>query len=157
MKTIKIKGIDAFIIPNNAPTVMMYFEAFRDKKLREMQTLCELNNVVFNEKTEHNVEIWLTGENTVGSDNLRCHPFTVTDDNGSRHSGHIYLDAFPESLFRGHIEGDTVSLKIPGTVDNARSETEDVIFDMEVTFKQQEYRYRNHGRFEEVLNSVCRR
>ncbi len=141
--TVVIKA-DIFIVPNEA----MDFQDFGHNKEWLAEKLKKHLGIMPSED-EKLVQVWITSEK---SDNWD-HPgslqeelgieYNLLDDSRENRLMGYFPSRLPESILSGKREGDIIRL---------RHKTYDV--DIELTCKQQEYRYRNFGAFEEVLKYV---
>ena len=173
----KVFNGDVFIVPNpaNNPSIVAkgfeHCDTYKDKtdeKINEDKELhgkdvvdyCIKNDLptykafavsyvlrVFGEKylNENQIQIWVTGgglgdnwcDHGMNSDEVKKLQF------GNRIKS-LFPDFIPYSIFEGKKEGDHVYLQVEGT---------NIVFDL--TCNQSDYRYRNHGKFENVLERVC--
>ena len=94
---------------------------------------------------ENQIQIWVTGgglgdnwcDHGMNSDEVKKLQFGKYKDG-------LFPPFIPYSFFKDKKEGDHVYLQVEGT---------DIIFDL--TCNQSDYRYRNYGKFENVLERVC--
>jgi len=94
------------------------------------------------------VEVWMTGS---GSENWGSHSFPEPIANVAGEGAGIdgrwrYLAPhyLPVNVFAGKVEGDCITLNFYGV-------------QTELVLAQSKYRYRNFGKFEEVLNMLLRK
>ena len=181
MENVKLKAIygelniDCFIIPNKASVInSSYF--LGEKLMNRSKELSELNGFMYNPETTKMVQIWSVGQH---SDNMQDHGFKYcvgSKGEGLKEFCFMFDSYLPETVFESYQEGDIVTLKMPFkpryvfTKDEGckklRDGSEDFeddqnipeapqfIFTVNIKLNQREYRYKNFGNFEEVLNTV---
>lgn len=152
---------DIFIIPNAATKIHDHFESSRERLLGTMTEICDLNNTVFNDRTDRLVQCWYCSKE-LGCDNIPDHSIYTTDENGQ--DCRICVDGrfLPSNLFEGKKEGDVISIKIPlkvymGTRKDLvlkGSQPTKTTGTFNLRLAQKDYRYRSHGSFEEVFTRV---
>lgn len=140
MKTIKAK---MFIIPNQATAVTT--ENVNGYFINAHNIRCKMspqNKVVAGDRL---VQVWILDE---VSENWSDHGRGPEQDDdcaapkdGLCFTNRDMFNAMSSRLLKGVVEGDTISLTINGFV-------------VELTAAQLDYRYCNHGTFEEVLAKV---
>lgn len=161
MSIIISKNMDIFVIPNGAGLISE-FMCGQDKKLAYFQEMAELNGLEFDPEKDKLVQLWFveTDENGNHTDEM-C-------DNCCRHAWlingyktRIREELLPQSWISGK-EGDQIHLKfkpfaVLANESYSSGNEEDLIIDATIRLKQQLYRYRQFGDFEEVVEKVCRR
>ena len=149
---------DMFVIPNRAATIEDFFQP------EEMKKFAQAIKPDYSED-EKMVQVWLVEagalEDENKCDNLCRHNFIVKDENGNEWYSHLKEEFIPQGLLEGKKEGDTISVSYPaiGTISKCMSKTGEKEYKyfnvlMEITLRQQGYRYARFGNFEEVLNKV---
>ena len=161
LENIVING-DIFIIPNRACKIDDYYEDFREKFLKEAIEICEINGFEFNKDEDHIIETWYLS-NELGCDNIPDHDLYIVYDNKEYQIISTCGRQIPENFFRGHKEGDVVSVKLPCIIreshlphhkGNVDGDIETVV-EFRLKLNQGDYRYRRFGEFEDVLRKVC--
>lgn len=139
IKTIKLAG-EMFIIPNSLTKVRDFvFTSYQE----ELKELCNLNNIS-DADNQYMLQIWVVIPEM--SDNLGDHGILINDEGYRCRCGSIPFD-----LVKDLKEGDTVTAKFDGW----HTDTADtVVFELELTAKQLEYRYRSFGAWEEVCRAL---
>ncbi len=105
--------IDAFVVPNRAskidPSTLEY--SFGQNLLNYMKEISDLNNVDFNYEEDKLLQLWFVGTDTVDSDNLQDHGFSINYDGREYNfrAGAI-KDYLPAKMFRECKEGDVISV-----------------------------------------------
>lgn len=176
VEDVKIKAIygeincDIFIIPNKAACINKQYY-IGEKLMKRSEELATENGFIYYPEVTRMVQIWCVGQ---GSDNMQDHGFhyKVGDKEYS-----FYFDSYlPESALRFHNEGDIITLKMPFrpryvfSKDEGGKKLWDKVIDFEddpeapeaptfyftvnMKLNQRDYRYKNFGNFEEVLNTV---
>lgn len=148
-----------FIIPNHAGTIESYIFG-GDYRKEVVKSICDANLMEFNEKAKL-VQIWFVSED-LHSNNLSDHGFYTTID-GEEYRCHLpsYSCCLPKGVLPTH-ENDIVELIIPNCTaepDRRKSDKkEEIVFDLHLNLEadQLNYRYASFGRFEQVLDYVCR-
>jgi hypothetical protein len=140
LQTIHLNA-DMFIIPNSVSTIDDYLLPSFQKR---MVDLCKINELVENPK-EKIVQIWLTNDN---SDNINDHGIKI---DGKQY--YVTCGNIPYTLIKNVKEGETVAVKFFG-YDNSEEKPAKVVFEIQLTAKQLDYRYRRFGSFEETLNML---
>lgn len=173
--------IKMFIVPNLA-------SKFREELLDEnhgmhylvdVQEFAKINGKEFDPSVDRTVELWLTGEESLGSENLVDHGFRVALPDGDILSlpGYLIREMVhvPYSMIEDVEEGDTISVTFPTKhitiecsklgrwfvvdkckLNNDSAKDIDIVLHFNITAAQEEYRYRNFGTFEECLQRVMR-
>lgn len=149
--------VKAFIIPNHAGKLSRR-NAFLglEERVAFINSIIDLNCIdIPYPLDEPLVEIWwhcVDGEGYSASENICDHGVKI---DGVRHN--IYrIDLVPATVFKGHKEGDTFTLKFvkKAYLNSGFDESEDIEFTWNVTLDQLNYRYRNFGPFEKALETV---
>jgi len=165
MNTIKFNA-SMFIVPNSLSKVKNFFNPEKYKKI--MTEICELNGTTFDPKNDLIVQTWYNSKQ-LGSENLARHGAYKRTEDGNTYIIDFYAqEYFPVKIFKDHKEGDVINFKIPCKLtkrytcddDNeafSTEETIEAIADMQLELNQLDYRYRNHGTFEEVLDKLISR
>lgn len=141
---------DIFIIPNKGCKLDDYFESFREDLKKYYEDLCEANNTMFFENDKL-VQVWITSKD-LETDNLFCHAAWI-DNYVIRLDHH---EDVPMKLI--HIkEGESTTLVFNGCATNLNDNTDkkEVKLVLNVTANQLGYRYRNSGKFEDIMAKVC--
>lgn len=140
LQTIELEA-DMFIIPNSISTIdnerMLSFK----KKMRE---LCKLNGLNNNDE-EMLVQVWITNDK---SDNIDDHGIII---NGKQY--YVICSNIPYTLIKNVKEGENITVKFFG-YDHSGEEAVKVVFEMQLTAKQLDYRYKRFGSFEETLKRL---
>lgn len=153
--------VECFIIPNRIGKISdLSFTAIRNEYKEKMIMISDLNGIEFDPENDTMMELWFTSDD-LGSENLVDHGFNFELPDGTVIRGcRINSSLLPTKLFEGKQEGDTVTLNLIGTYMDYRDDInmrlifKDVMLKCEVRLNQTEYRYRNHGRFEEVMQKI---
>lgn len=156
LKTIFSKA-SIFIIPNHATLPEESYPGSA-RLIREQTEIAELNDIEYNWDEDQLVQFWIYADDVIRSENLNCHGAVIYIDD-ERYRIDCRCTHLTERIFREHIEGDVVNLKLPAYLSKSRSsvdEAEKIILDLELTLDQLRYRYRSFGPFEEVLKRVTK-
>lgn len=142
IKTIKLAG-EMFIIPNSLTKVRDFvFTSYQE----ELKELCKLNNIS-DADNQYMLQIWVVIPEM--TDNLGDHGILINDEGYRCRCGNIPFD-----LVKDLKEGDTVTVKFDGWQNTDTADTVPVVFELELTAKQLEYRYRSFGAWEEVCRAL---
>ena len=132
---------DMFIIPNSTNVIsnerILSFQ-------KGMIDLCKLNGLT-EDLEEKMVQVWLTNDK---SDNI--------NDHGIKIDGKQYYPScsnIPYTLIKNVKEGETATVKFFG-YDHSGEKAVKVVFEIQLTAKQLDYRYKRFGSFEETLKRV---
>ena len=139
MKRIKLTG-DMFIIPNDLMIMYNLFESSQE----EMEELFKLNNVEFFGNSLI-ADLWVVIPEM--SDNLACHGINI---NGTEYC--CCCNSIPFDIAKDLKEGETITLNFYGWESYMDHYT--TIFELELTAKQLEYRYRRFGTWQEVCRAL---
>ena len=153
---------DIFVIPNKGSVCKNYF--LSDSLEKRMKEICEMNEITFDPETDKLFQFWATNDQF---ENMNDHGFRI-DYNGWTYS--FLLDSnLPAKLFEGKSEKDIVTVTIPMKprlrYNDDKTMCEDFeddegpkapVFWIDFNFElnQESYRYRNFGKFEDVLKQV---
>lgn len=145
---------DAFIIPNGASRICTFFSGARNRYIDLCQKIYEFNHIEYNLDefdNEKMIEMWVVAKEDLNSENLGSHGFKLEIEGVPNYCR--FPNYLPMRLFEGKEEGDIVTVIIP--IDAYNYEHDDVKTEIYIRFHirlaQTEYRYRNFGRFEELL------
>lgn len=145
--------VDTFIVPNSLASTADLCTPFQNDEVTRLVKFNNDNGRNFNVVTGKCVQLWYTGENTCGSENLEDHGFKLLDENGEEcymnlgfRSGYI-----PVGIFDGKKEGDIVDIVVPAYRWNDDNQQHEVKVTLRCTLRQSKYRYRNFGTFETCL------
>lgn len=145
---------DAFIIPNGVPTIKSFFTSYQKRYSDLCQKIYEINGIEYDEENlgeEKMLEMWVTAKEDLGSENLGSHGFKLEIDGTPKYCR--FPNYLPLRLFEGKEEGDIVSITLPITAytyEDGETKCE-LYIRFHIRLAQTEYRYRNFGRFEELL------
>lgn len=154
VKTISSKA-SIFIIPNHATLPEESYPGSA-RLIHEQTEIAELNDIEYDRDEDQLVQFWIHADDIIQSENLNCHGAAIYIDD-ERYRIDCRCELLTERIFREHIEGDVVNLKLPAYLSKSGSdldESEKIILDLELTLNQLDYRYRSFGPFEEVLKRV---
>jgi hypothetical protein len=150
---IEAKG-DVFIIPNHGGTLESMFITKSEERNKNIELMCQVNNIVFNEFETELVHVWITSKD-LNTNNLCDHGFIRTIAGKECRLG-LDFDIFPAELFSDKHEGDIIEVYLPCTgymKDDIDTEIS-VPVKMQLRLAQTEHRYSNFGKFEDVLTNV---
>ena len=145
-----------FIIPNSAGHIKDF--CMTDRILRTTNKYCEDNNISFNEENDWLVQIWIqSGEQDLFTDNFFRHALLIDYDDKEYYVT-LHSDEWIPKQLIDVSEGEVVTLHFNNVTLTHKKDEDEMLADLtlHVTADQLNYRYRNHGRFEEVLQKVCR-
>ncbi len=157
-KTFDVRA-EVFIIPNAAGKIDdILSRGVRDGVLE----VSELSGKAFDTVADRAIDVWLTNEPELGSENLRDHGFRAKGEDGIWYYCNLSTGLLPSWIFHGKREGETVRCSIPGYCTVMRStgkmlkesDRTRAIFRFELTLSQKSYRYSRFGTFEEVFRYV---
>lgn len=151
-----------FVIPNAAGYCRQFWlKSVGERVEKYSKALCSQKGIEFDPEHDKLVQVWFVSkynenlgndylkEDNLGSDNL--------GDHGFRMDGKFYgfrYSHLPYSLIKGMKEGDTMDLEFEVFTDDEKDyRTYDTI-KLHITFDQRSYRYRNFGKFEDVVRKV---
>lgn len=149
-------NVSAFIVPNRASLASSYLIR-PEERVKAFEDLANDNSMLYNSEKDHLVQLWLHSKD-LNTENLVDHGGSVEDENGTKYRINLpsKFGFLPESFFDGKVEGDSIHIKTPATAHvPGESKEIDIVLDMNLTLKQQGYRYSRFGNFEEVLKEVC--
>ena len=147
-----------FIIPNSAG-VCNDFLCSPDEYTEDMRAYCKLNGLDIDPANTKLIQVWWHSEE-FGTDNMYRHGCYAVDCDGTEYRWGINTPEYMTyDMIKDCKEGDVISIKVPiwiGTVDEYRkgNKTIDGTAELQLKLNQLNYRYGNHGRFEEVLRKV---
>lgn len=152
-------SFEIFVVPNKAMKVEdFFFEEQRERTIREMTEIAEMNGKMFDPQDDKLVQLWWVG---MGSENLCDHGAHCEVDGFEYRFRPDNIQRLPKSFFMGLAEGDTFELKIPARFVGYRKDANgtetrgtNAIINATVKLNQGDYRYRRFGSFEEVVESV---
>lgn len=144
-----------FIIPNKASLAIDMMNP--STKIRNQVEIAELNDLEYNECSDHLINVWIHADDVIKSDNISDHGiYTIIDEK----KYYISCDCrfLGEHIFRGHKEGDVINLKLPACMINKEYDEikEEIILDMQIELNQLGFRYNSFGPIEEVLEYVTK-
>lgn len=157
-KTFDVRA-EVFIIPSAAGKIDdILSRGARDGVLE----VSELSGKAFDTVADRAIDVWLTNEPELGSENLRDHGFRAKDEDGIWYYCNLSTGLLPSWIFHGKREGETVRCSIPGYCTVMRStgkmlkesDRTKAIFRFELTLSQKSYRYSRFGTFEEAFRYV---
>ena len=161
-----ISGInaDCFIIPNRCGSVNDFLgESTRKEYRKQLAAYAALNNFEFDDDTPL-IQVWLTAEENLNSENLYRHTNTCLDTEGNEYC--VILDTpefLPYTFVVGRKEGDVLDIKMPVAVFKKENrlgmlkgemKADDAVAEIKLRLNQKSYRYRSFGTFEETLKQV---
>jgi hypothetical protein len=146
---------DVFIIPNSLAVMGRdsKYWSFLDTDLFYSSRKA---NGIDTDDTSANVQVWITNSE---NDNMVDDPFRVTTKNGDIYVGHLY-GYLPVEIFDNKVEGDTVDVILLGSFAKKIGSHLDAdgskyfYVTGKLKLNQLGYRYRQFGRFEEVLSKL---
>lgn len=159
VKTINATGA-IFIIPNHIDTLDQTRKLWNPEKLfgyigqvNAMKKLYELNNLEFS-MDDSLFQYWIVLTDGITTADFRCHTGLFTDENGEKCRVSAVVNNLPKKLFEGYREGDYIEINVPADIIRHSDESEHCILHLTLKLAQREYRYRNHGTFEEIMARV---
>jgi hypothetical protein len=146
---------DVFIIPNSLAVMGRdsKYWSFLDTDLFYSSRKA---NGIDTDDTSANVQVWITNSDY---DNMVDHTFRVTTKNGDIYIGHLY-GYLPIEIFDNKVEGDTIEVNLLGSFSKKIGSHADAdgskyfYVPGKLKLNQLSYRYRQFGRFEEILNKL---
>lgn len=161
MKQVISINAKAFVIPNPARTLKDFLG---DSKKKYFDVFATINNMDIKDDDKM-VQLWLHNTEELHCDNLSCHSFEVTLDDGRKIVINAYdLEYFPAKLLENIKEGESITYQSPylrrvrevtnGSIDDI--DGVEIIFDITMTCQQKGYRYQRFGNFEDVVLAVMK-
>lgn len=118
-----------------------------------LKEMARLNHKTF-DAHDPLVQVWYMDED---NSDMKDHPVEIGLNGETYRMRFRTADYIPYSYLKDMREGKTLWLKIPVTLINKKDDSElKAVWSAELIAKQLEYRYRRHGRFEDVLDSVVK-
>lgn len=158
LKNQPVCNADVFIIPNRS--ISIKDALFNDTKHLMSRTFSMNYDTSPNEETDLFVEVWVT---TPGNDNSNWIDHYV-DPLWEEISKKEMLDGksqwrlaatrLPKAIFDGYKEGDVVTVNLPITRWTENGTIENAWIKVSLCLAQTKYRYKDFGKFEEVLRRV---
>lgn len=148
-ETVKLEPIDVdmFVVPCSGHWLSSDIES-NQKRVKELVRV----NDCMDTEDEKVFGFWMTGRETVNSDNLGDHGFEVTvKETGEKRNAFLDFNTMPTRFFISKDDGDVVTLVLPIKFDIAGNEKSTVMANIKCN--QKDYRYRHHGSFNQVLTS----
>lgn len=144
-------NLDTFIIPNSASLVTDWMTPSQQERMtKKAEKISAVAGCGFDAANDKLVQLWFVG---MGSENLVDHATMAEDENGNQYVLCADIERLPETLFRGHKEGDVIEVPLPATCKGEDGNIE-VVLNAKIKLNQRDYRYRRFGNFEEVLAQV---
>lgn len=149
---------DVFIIPNRSVSINEML--FNDTKHVMTRTFAMNLDKYPNEDIDLFVEVWVT---TPGNDNSNWSDHHVDplwediskeDVIAGKTQWRLASTRLPKAIFNGHKEGDVITLNLPITRRTENGTSEEAWIKASLCLAQTKYRYRDFGKFEEVLRRV---
>ena len=148
---------DIFIIPNGLTKSSMMLTS----TLMDMETMFYANDChkTISMDDEKFVQVWYTSPNSPESNWVDHYIDPLAKVYPVKRKGQTYWrissSLVPVSLLQGHKEGDIVTFNVPVSRFTGIGSREASIIKVSVKLNQSYYRYRNFGKFEEILKRLC--
>ena len=152
-----VANLEAFIVPNSVNLFKDFY--FKERIEAKYKKLLELSGATTcNLDDQYMIQMWYVSEEDLGSDNLVDHGFRFDAGNKKYFGGMGSLSYIPYCFLEGKKEGDVINVSFPIrcsiSCNNTQENIEDWVLEAEITLKQQGYRYRRFGKFEDVLAAL---